>query len=605
MKEKKYGIFDIIFREFKIAISSNKSLLFFIPMITIFGGILPVVSIFLPRIIIDTINDSNVNLNRAILLIIIICCIGGVSAIINYSFSTIAYSKYLDVRMKEFISLNKSYSKLDYKYLEDPQFKDYFKSVSTCLGGDGLGFQAILTNTTLLLPLIVSLILFVVIIGIFNVYVVLICLFSSFVVCFANAKLGKYIAKKRVEKSHIERQLDYYSNVSYDFSYGKDIRVYSLSHKLNNDYSKRARSQVEVIKDIENKRFSFGLLEIVSLLLEDAFAYFFVIKGYFDGAITFGQVSLYIGAIISLSFTLRRITDIVTELTKSKPYCVEYFKFIDDKKYFTNRGNHPAFSKEIPLEIEFKNVSFKYPNTDRYVIKDFNFKINAKEKLAIVGLNGAGKSTLVKLITGLYQVNEGEILINGINVDDFDKNEIHKLFSIVYQDINIYPCTIIQNIIGDDESKESKERAIECLNMVGLKEKIESLPLGYDTPMLKIVDENGVELSGGQNQKICIARALYKDGNMVILDEPTSALDALAEASIYQSFDELVKNKTAIYISHRLSSTKFCDKIALFSKEGLIEYGSHNELMDKKGEYYKMFLIQGKYYTEGVKEDEK
>ena len=178
------------------------------------------------------------------------------------------------------------------------------------------------------------------------------------------------------------------------------------------------------------------------------------------------------------------------------------------------------------------------------------------------------------------------------------------MFSIVFQDVNVFGCSVIENVVGEDNSPSARAKAIDCLNRVGLKEKIESLPNKYDTQMLKILDDEGVELSGGQNQKMAIARALYKDANMVILDEPTAALDALAEASIYKSFDDLVQSKTAIYISHRLSSTKFCDKIALFTKNGLEEYGNHEELMAKKGIYYSMFMTQGKYYKEGGEENE-
>ena len=187
---------------------------------------------------------------------------------------------------------------------------------------------------------------------------------------------------------------------------------------------------------------------------------------------------------------------------------------------------------------------------------------------------------------------------------DFDKDQYYGMFSTVFQDYSIYACSVLENIRGDDTSEESKKRAIACLDTVGLKEKIEALPQKYDTMLTKSVDENGVDLSGGQKQKIAIARALYKDGNVVILDEPTSALDPLAEAEIYQTFDGLIKGKTAIYISHRLSSTKFCDHIAFFNEEGLKEYGTHDELMEKKGKYYSMFTIQGYYYQQGGEEND-
>lgn len=227
-----------------------------------------------------------------------------------------------------------------------------------------------------------------------------------------------------------------------------------------------------------------------------------------------------------------------------------------------------------------------------------NLVINAKEKIAIVGTNGAGKSTIVKLICGLFYPTKGEILINGIPTTSFDQDSYYDMFSTVFQDHSVYACSVLDNIIGNDSSEDAAIRAKQCIETIGLKDVIEKLPQKYDTVLNKTIDEKGVNLSGGQKQKIAIARALYKNGNVVILDETTSALDALAEADIYQSFDGLIKDKTAIYISHRLSSTKFCDHIAFFNENGLKEYGTHEELMTKKGEYYKMFVIQGRYYQE-------
>ena len=234
----------------------------------------------------------------------------------------------------------------------------------------------------------------------------------------------------------------------------------------------------------------------------------------------------------------------------------------------------------------------------KYIFKNLNFTIHKGERLAIVGINGAGKSTLVKLMVGLFDVTEGEIRINGIPIKEFDKKQLFAMFSVVFQDVNLLAFTVKENVtcssVGIDD-----ERVKDALTRVGLKDKIESLPNGTDQMMLKIIEEDGIELSGGESQKLSIARALYKDGNMVIMDEPTAALDALAEAEIYENFSELVKGKTSVYISHRLASTKFCDKIALFDGDGLKEYGNHEELMELQGDYYHMFFVQGKYYTEG------
>ena len=228
----------------------------------------------------------------------------------------------------------------------------------------------------------------------------------------------------------------------------------------------------------------------------------------------------------------------------------------------------------------------------------FSFHTEDPQKQIVIigGRNGAGKTTLVKLMLGLFDVTEGEIRINDIPIGEYDKKELYSMFSAVFQDINILAFTVRENVAGRREGIDD-EKVAKALEQVGLKEAIEALPKKTEQMMLKVIEEDGAMLSGGQNQKLTIARALYKDAAMVVMDEPTAALDPLAEAEIYENFSQLVKGKTAVYISHRLASTRFCDHIALFDQEGLKEYGTHEELMELKGSYYEMFTVQGKYYT--------
>ena len=242
-------------------------------------------------------------------------------------------------------------------------------------------------------------------------------------------------------------------------------------------------------------------------------------------------------------------------------------------------------------------MTFRYPGTEKNIFTDLNFTIHAGERLAIVGVNGAGKSTLVKLMTGLFAPTEGHIYINGVDITELKKSEVYDLYSAVFQDVNVLAFSIRENV-GCVANGVNDERALTALEKVGLGDKVKGFEKGLDQMMLKVIDEDGTDFSGGERQKLSIARGLYKDAPMVIMDEPTAALDALAEAEIYENFSELVEGKTAVYISHRLASTRFCDKIALFDADGLSEYGTHDELMEKKGKYYDMFVIQGKYYQE-------
>ncbi|MDE5679135.1 MAG: ABC transporter ATP-binding protein/permease, partial [Lachnospiraceae bacterium] len=247
-----------------------------------------------------------------------------------------------------------------------------------------------------------------------------------------------------------------------------------------------------------------------------------------------------------------------------------------------------------PHTIEFKNVDFTYPNTEVQVLKNVSLTLHAGEHLSVVGLNGAGKTTFVKLLCRLYDPTAGEILLDGVNISEYDYNEYMQLFSPVFQDFKLFAFSMKENIILGDDMKQ--EAVLPLVKQVGLEEKVSSMEKGLDTSLFKFYEEDGIEPSGGEQQKLAIARALYKKAPVVILDEPTAALDPVAEYDIYRQFEELVGGKTAVYISHRLSSCKFCDRIAVFSEGRVAEYGAHDELLKLGGIYAEMFAAQAQYY---------
>jgi len=246
----------------------------------------------------------------------------------------------------------------------------------------------------------------------------------------------------------------------------------------------------------------------------------------------------------------------------------------------------------------FRNVSYRYHGAEGYALKNLNLTFDAGERLAVVGLNGAGKTTFIKLLLRLYDVTEGEILLNGINIKRFKREEYYRLFAPVFQNVEIFAFPFSENVSMKTPENTDKELAKECLIKAGMEEKVNGLLKGVDTQLLKVLHEDGVDLSGGEKQKLALARALYKDAPVIILDEPTAAFDALAEYNLYKSFNELIGDKSAIYISHRLSSTRFCDHIAMFKEGEIVEYGSHEELLLKKGAYAEMFEIQAQYYKD-------
>lgn len=273
------------------------------------------------------------------------------------------------------------------------------------------------------------------------------------------------------------------------------------------------------------------------------------------------------------------------ESKQNKAKKESYYEGIQDYKY----------------SFEFENVSFKYPGQNIYALKNINLKISDGEKLAIVGVNGAGKTTLIKLIMKLYEPTQGRILLNGVDIKEYNREEYFKLFSPVFQNVECFAMPIYQNISFEEEKNTDMDKVRKVLEQSGLKSKIESYDKDAHSNLLKIFDKEGIDLSGGEKQRLAMARAMYKGGQVIILDEPTAALDALAEDKMYREFDKMIQGKTAIFISHRLGSTRFCDKIAMFDGGEIVEEGTHEELIAKNGKYAYMYEVQSQYYK-GKKE---
>lgn len=263
----------------------------------------------------------------------------------------------------------------------------------------------------------------------------------------------------------------------------------------------------------------------------------------------------------------------------------------------------PQVREGMEYTIELRDVTFGYTGIEKPVFEHFNLTIPAGEKLAVVGLNGAGKTTLVKLICGFYDPDEGEIRLNGVNVKEFNRRAYYRLFAGVFQNFSILPGSIWLNVSQKAHGVD-REKALSCIEKAGLLEKIESLPKGMDSLLDKTVFHDAEEMSGGEMQRLMLARLLYRNSPVIVLDEPTAALDAIAENDVYQRYQELTKGHTSVYISHRLASTRFCDRIILIQNGKIIEEGSHEELMELGESYAKLFEIQSKYYREGEMEDE-
>ena len=389
---------------------------------------------------------------------------------------------------------------------------------------------------------------------------------------------------------------------------GKDIRLYDCADLMNKKADRFNDELTGSFRDRMRVNRKYWSLNNVVEFFRTGANYGYIGWKAIAGVFSVGDISLLLSAFSNFYSTIWSIINATQEMHKRSNYFNAYLQFMD---YY--ESNRPDTSLQGTQKvrgqkhvIEFKNVSFKYPRSETYVLKNVSIKIESGEHLSIVGLNGAGKTTFIKLLCRLYKVTEGEILIDGININDYSQEEYIKLFAVVFQDFELFAFSLRENIALAETVSKQENKAFTAqdnkinsiLKQVGLYDDVQKLPQKADTAIDKRFEEDGTEFSGGQKQKTAISRALYRNAPIVILDEPTAALDPLAEYEIYRQFNDLVGGRTAVYISHRLSSCKFCDKIAVFSDGTISEYGTHKKLIRcKNGLYAKMFHEQAKYYA--------
>lgn len=392
-------------------------------------------------------------------------------------------------------------------------------------------------------------------------------------------------------------RLHYVTYRSKDFSNAKDVRIYNMSDFLMKKIDKHLDDATKWNILRNNGHFINCMLEDVFKFGVSLAAYIYLIYLKLNSEMTLGDFSLYFGAITGFGQWLARLVDSISEIVSGAHNVSDFRGFLDiEDKMNKDKGHKLPDGKELPCEIELKNIRFSYDEAEKPTIDNLSLKINKGEKIAIVGVNGAGKSTLVKLICGLFVPDEGQILINGTDSKNFNRDEYYKLFSTLFQDCSLLPASLAKNITIQEESKIDRRRLFECMRLAGILDKVESLPQKENTLLVREVHEGAVSLSGGELQRLLLARALYKDAPIIILDEPTAALDPIAENDMYMKYSELTKNKTAIYISHRLSSTRFCDRIILLDDARIIEIGTHEELLSLGGRYAEMYETQSRYY---------
>lgn len=489
--------------------------------------------------------------------------------------------------------LTESVMDMSYSTLEDPEMQDFIwlamynrfdhvLQLSTAVVGSLLTIFSIGTVVFTLNPVILGIII------------------ASAVIRFLIDHYQRTLPHKyNDERKRLARMNSYYSFLMEDIGMGKEIRTNNLEDWV---YDKTETSWKNDLFPLDSKfqqkLLAFQNATTIVGVIQDILIYLILAVEVIHSSMTVGDFSMYLTAAGTFSSLIVGVSANYSYLMIQTSWYLKYYRHclsIAEKQKEDSGNTHIEIPENV--EIEFRDVSFKYPKTDRMILEHVNITIRRGETLSIVGVNGAGKTTFVKLLCRFYEPDEGEILVNGIPARDIPLNEYYGLLGVVFQDFSLFNFTVKENISMNTQADEDKLR--DAILKCGLEKRVETLPNGVDTYIYKEFDPDGIELSGGEGQKIAIARAVYRGAPIVIFDEPTSALDPIAEYDIYRNFHDLAENRTAIYISHRLSSTRFTDKTAVFANNTIAEYGTHDELMQIDGGIYKdMFAMQAKYYKE-------
>ena len=429
----------------------------------------------------------------------------------------------------------------------------------------------------------------------YSVFILILAIGLNTVMNMLDRKLEAKVQQSFFERNVVwNRRYSYWFTMVFNYSLGKYIRLYDMQKMLSAKVGEASGNMENEFYALRDKLLKISWIPIVVNVILQFVTYAYVgLKAVFK-LISVGDAMKYVGAYTNLAQSVQNIAGIFTELDIESKYLAYFYDYmaIENKRY---EGTIPTEKRDDNVfEIEFRDVSFKYLNTETYALRHVNQKITLGSKTAVVGKNGAGKTTFIKLLCRLYEPTEGQILLNGVDIRYYDYKDYAKLFGVVFQDFNLFSATIGENVASSDEYDE--KLVIECLDKAGFGERLAKMPDGIRTNIYQY-EENGVEISGGEAQKLAIARALYKDAPFVILDEPTSALDPVAEYEIYQHFDQMVQDKTSIYISHRMSSCRFCDNILVFDEGEIVESGSHEKLMKEGGLYSQLWNAQAQYYA--------
>ncbi len=514
-------------------------------------------------------------------------------------YSTLKLPARIELRLKIMLLCNTKYAAMSYPYIEDESVIKKHQKAILASESNLSPTEAIWDTLTDICVAFSAFMIYIIMLTNVNVIVISISAATCIASYFIGKKINEWGFRHREEKEEYLNRLEYAQDKSEDVSFAKDIRIFGMRQWVDDMYYASVSLLTNFIKKAEKKYLRADLIDLLFAFARNAIAYFYLISLVLSNSITVPQFLLYFTAVSAFTSMLTQFLVKLNELQKQSIELSTLLDFLELKELFNfEDGKSIAPKSGKPYEIKLNNVSFKYPGAENYTLKNINFTLAPGEKVAVVGLNGAGKTTLVKLICGFYDPSEGEVLLNGENIKNFNRRDYYTFFTAVFQDFSVIDVTVAQNIAQTMAGIDTK-KVNDCLDKAGLLEKVKGFKNGIDTYVGREIYEDGVEMSGGEMQRLMLARALYKNAPIIMLDEPTAALDPLAESDIYSKYNEMTQGHSSVFISHRLASTRFCDRIIFIDGGHIAEEGTHEELLKLGKKYAELYEVQSKYYKEG------
>lgn len=592
---KKNTIFNnwlFVYKETKV---ENPKLFFLMFSIGIIELVISLIGVYYPAFVVGGTQNYSKNVREYVLVLVVLTLLLIISKCI-ISKLNINYSVQKESGRQYFINrLNKKIMKYNYDYIENPKIQVKIEQATDILytGNPVTGINGIYNATMGIFNMLIASLCYVSILKTLSVLVVGFIVLVTIGVMIFNSKRIKYINDNRNNWAIVDKKLNYINEKLTRSEFGKDIRNFAASKWFVDKAEKLIGERVEWKKKVANKDYNIESYKVALFAVRDLLVIVYAIYMYSKGIIDISDFVLYIGAVMQFS---NYFTNGLNNCSIMKAASLEIDilrELIDvnnseEKKIFNTDG--------YTCDIVFDHVYFKYSEENDYIIKDFCLHIKKGEKIALVGMNGSGKTTLIKLLCGFYSPHKGKILIDGKDISEYTKESVYNLYSAVFQDQLLLPFSIGENIALNGKEHYDVKKIENCMRNSGLINKFAD----YNIMLIKAANEDGIELSGGEIQKLLLARALYKNAPILLLDEPTAALDPIAESEVYKKYKMLSSNKTSIFISHRLASTSFCDRIILLKDGKVFQEGTHEELVKIEGLYKEMFEVQRKLYIKEV-----